>query len=179
MRGRGTFHFHFSYAAVTKEIWDEVFELPFDYEPPSWVPLLLDAQDLLPRIGPAIVIAFTALEVAVSKLLDDLADSSPIPEDIWRWINSRSLDQQPSLVDQFGDLLRILTGHSLKDDNALWESFLNLRRARNTFVHDGVAKNLGGNVVTEDEATDQRLSTGLGQSSLSGESPGGPRIGGL
>ena len=151
VRGRGVVNFQFSYASVTKEIWDEIFELPFEYEPPSWVPLLLDAQDLLPRIGPAIVMAFTALEVAVSKLLDDLAVSSPIPEDLWRWINNRQLDKQPSLVDQFGDLLHILLGYSLKDESALWESFQNLRRARNSFVHDGVAK-IGPNVVTEDEA---------------------------
>lgn len=152
VRGRGSVNISFSYASVTTEIWNEVFELPFEYEPPSWVPLLLDAQDLLPRIGPAIVMAFTALEVAVSKLLDDLAFSSLIPEDIWRWINNRDLDKQPSPEDQFGDLLRILSGHSLKDDNALWISFLNLRKARNSFVHEGVAKNLARDVVTEDEA---------------------------
>ena len=95
--------------------------------------------------------AFTALEVAVSKLLDDLAVSSPIPEDLWRWINNRQLEKQPSLVDQFGDLLHILLGYSLKDESALRESFQNLRRARNSFVHDGVA-HIGPNVVTEGDA---------------------------
>jgi hypothetical protein len=32
-----------------------------------------------------------------------------------------------------------LLGHSLKDDNQLWQAFRDLRKARNNFVHEGIA----------------------------------------
>jgi hypothetical protein len=46
---------------------------------------------------------------------------------------------------------KILTGHSLKEDSQLWESFQNLKSARNKFVHEGVAR-IGETIVTEAKA---------------------------
>ena len=37
-------------------------------------------------------------------------------------------------------LLRVLVGHSLKDNPRLWERLVNLRDARNSFVHTGVCR---------------------------------------
>jgi hypothetical protein len=35
---------------------------------------------------------------------------------------------------------RVFTEHSLKDEAKLWQSFAELRKARNTLVHEGTAK---------------------------------------
>src|SRR5205823_5949027 len=47
-------------------------------------------------------------------------------------------------------LLQAFTGRSLKDDPALWQSFKNLRDARNSFVHEGQAR-IGGTLVDADK----------------------------
>ncbi len=73
VRGRGTFQFSFSWTALTKKVWDDVHNLQPDYEPPPWESLLLDASAELPSIGPAVVLAATALEVFISQVLDQLA----------------------------------------------------------------------------------------------------------
>src|SRR5205814_156284 len=50
--------------------WEDTWTLPADYAPPVWDVLLLDAQSLLPAVGPAIVLAYSALEVFISEALD-------------------------------------------------------------------------------------------------------------
>lgn len=121
--------------------WDDILELDPVYEPPAWETLLLDARSELPKIGPAIVLAATALEVFISKILDELVALKNVPPDLWRWINERKdPDCLPKVGEQFDDLLRYVTGHSLKEEPKLWEFFLQLKKARNDFVHEGVAR---------------------------------------
>jgi hypothetical protein len=42
--------------------------------------------------------------------------------------------------EKFDILLRVFTGHSLKDELKLWQPYKELRSARNSLVHEGVAK---------------------------------------
>jgi hypothetical protein len=48
--------------------------------------------------------------------------------------------REPTVEDQFSVLLSVLVGHSLKDNARLWERLVNLRDARNSFVHTGVCR---------------------------------------
>ena len=129
---------NWSVTAVTPQAWDAMNELDVDFEAPAWETLLLDASALLPNLGASIVLAATALEVFVAKVLDDLArQSTGLRVDVWDWINSRDWTKAPSTEEQFDALLRILCGHSLQENEALWTSFKHLRKARNVFVHEG------------------------------------------
>lgn len=140
-RGRFGTGVSFSYVSIDKAIWETVNSLPSDFQPPVWDGLRLDALAALPRVGTAIVLAATALEVFIQSTLDRLADGSSVPHDLWKWIHNRAYtNQEPGAADQFDVLLHVLTGHSLKEDQKLWESFINLKSARNAFVHEGVAK---------------------------------------
>jgi hypothetical protein len=154
VRGRGTKSFSASFIALTNKIWTDVFNLPPDYEPPPWESLLLDATVEMPSIGPALVLAATALEVFISRVLDRLAPTKVIPPELWHWINERGggpLRKEPSPVEQYDALLKLLTGHSLKDEPLLWEAFKNLKDARNAFVHEGIAK-IGQTPVSTESA---------------------------
>jgi len=144
----------FAWTALTADVWDQVNLLPHDFEAPPWVTLLLDARRAMPDVGAAIVLAHTALEVCVAHVLDILARDAVAPN-LWQWINHRGgdLQKQPSPGEQFDILLSTVSGTSLKDTE-LWESFQNLRTARNTFVHEGKPK-IGGSTVNQDAA--QRL----------------------
>jgi hypothetical protein len=59
--------------------------------------------------------------------------------------------KQPSIEEQYDVLLKEFMGHSLKENAALWQSFMTLKTARNKYVHEGVAT-IGGVPVTIDEA---------------------------
>jgi hypothetical protein len=141
VRGRGVQSFSSSFIALTNKIWTDVFSLPPDYEPPPWESLLLDATVEMPSIGPALVLAATALEVFISRVLDRVAPTKVIPPELWHWINERGNRlKEPNLEEQYDALMKFLTGHSLKDEPLLWEAFKNLKDARNAFVHEGIAK---------------------------------------
>jgi hypothetical protein len=140
--------------AVAQDLWQSLEQLPSTYQPPAWDKLLLDAFGLLPETGPALVLGFTALETRMSAALDELAVLVGLNRDLWRWINNRSQHwMEPSTTDQFDGLLKALTGRSLKDEGRLWEGFQNLRSARNSFVHGGVAAIGKGDEVTLAKAT--------------------------
>lgn len=157
VRGRGTLQVSFSWIALSKEVWDDIHNLKPDYEPRPWESLLLDATSELPSVGPAIVLAATALEVFISQLLDQLAVTNNTPPELWKWVNARSDRlREPSVEEQYDALLKFFTGHTLKEQKILWESFKNLKSARNSFVHEGVAM-LGGVEVTSEIA--QKLIT--------------------
>lgn len=148
LRGRGTISFAFSYIACSPELWDSVHSLAPDFEPPPWHALLIDSRGALPHVGTAVVLAAAALEVLVSDVLKHLFEQSAIPSDLWNWVIDRGdWQKEPSVEEQYSTLLKVLCGHSLKEDNALWEAFKNLRTARNSFVHEGVPK-IGGAAVT-------------------------------
>ena len=101
---------------------------------------MLDAQSDLPRVGPAVVLAATALEVFISYILDRLANAGSVPPRLWDWINKRGdYVREPTVEEQYDVLLMFFTGHSLKAEPKLWESFRNLKTARNSFVHEGTA----------------------------------------
>jgi len=141
IRGRGIHRMDMSYCALTPELWNHINDLPADYETPAWVTLLLDARKLLPEIGPPIVLAAAALETLIKNALGVLAARNNLPSGWWQWMNSRTpRERQPSLTEEYGILLKLLSGKSLEDDTDLWEGFQNIRSARNSFVHEGVAR---------------------------------------
>jgi hypothetical protein len=152
VRGRGTLQFSFSWIALNNAIWADIHSLPIDYEPPPWEGLLLDANAELPSIGPSIVLAATALEVFIAKVLDQLAVAKNTPPELWKWINQRGdWLREPTVEEQYDELLKFFTGHSLKEEQKLWEFFKNLKTARNSFVHEGVAK-VGGSPLNAEVA---------------------------
>jgi len=152
VKGRGTKAFTLSWTALNNDVWERIFELPPDYIPPQWDNLLLDANEALPEIGPSVVLAATALEVFISHILNELSKNSSIPKDLWDWINDRNGRlNEPTTREQFDILLKTLLGVSLKENNDLWESFTKLKKARNSFVHEGIPK-IGQNPISEGEA---------------------------
>jgi hypothetical protein len=149
--------FSFSYVACTPSIWDNTFSLPHDFAPPAWHTLLLDARNALPHLGTAVVLAATALEVFIGELLDKLAHDTAIPSLLWEWTNDRgdNFTKQPTVEEQFDTLLKVMTGHSMKEDSVLWEAFKNLKSARNRFVHEGLLR--VGNAILSDQEVVQLI----------------------
>lgn len=135
--------------ALTPDVWDQIFSLNVGYEIPPWEDLLLDARAQYPNIGPSIVLASTALEVFISYILDRLAICETIiPRELWEWINNRGdWRKEPSIEEQYNILLKVLSGHSLKEEPELWKAFKEIRHARNSFVHGGIAM-IGDQPVT-------------------------------
>lgn len=127
--------------AFKQDVWTALQALPADYESTTWDALLLDAVAILPEIGPAIVLANTAIEVRISTALDHLASTGRIDPTLWDWLNDRDGDyrKEPSMTERLDVLLRVLGGRSLKEDAKLWKSYRDLRDARNAFAHQGKA----------------------------------------
>ena len=150
-RVRAGVSFRFEAQALLQAQWERIKALPIDYAPPPWDTLLLDAELMLPQIGPPLVLAFTAVETVAMATIDYLAGSSSTPPALWRWINERGPLKVPTVEEQCGELLKVLAGRSVKDDAPLWESFKHLSTARNKFVHEGVAT-LAGRTVTQSDA---------------------------
>jgi hypothetical protein len=156
IRRRGGRPFRWRYTALTASLWQKAMEMPAGYSPPVWDTLILDAEGLLPDVDAAVALANASLEVFSKWLLDQLAEASTLPGDLWFWINDRGdWTKEPSVADRFDTLLKVFTGHSLKESTALWEAFKSLRAARNSFSHEG-KPTLGGKrprEVTVDIAT--------------------------
>ena len=114
---------------------------PNTAEPYVWDQLLLDAYELLPDVGGAVAMAAAALETFIGWALEILHQERPMSAGLWDWINTRHKDhtKEPSVADKFDILLKAFTSHSLKDDAQLWKYHKELRDARNTLVHKGVA----------------------------------------
>jgi hypothetical protein len=145
--------FEWRLVGITSEVWDFVRGLPVDHGPSTWATLMLDAESFLPEIGASVVLASAALETLIAGALERLSKDSSIPSDLWSWIMDRKADfqKQPSVGEQYDVLLRALSTKSLKDDLRLWGVFRNLREARNTYVHEGIAL-IGGREVLLDDA---------------------------
>lgn len=140
-RGRATHGVSFSFLGCDPILWDLIFTLPDGFEPPAWHGLLIDSRGALPHVGTALVLAATALEIFIAELLNELVRKTTMPPGLWEWINDRgNWQKEPSVEEQYDVLLRIATGHSLKEENVLWEGLKNLRSARNSFVHEGIAR---------------------------------------
>jgi hypothetical protein len=151
VRGRGTKNFLFNCIALTKEVWESVHSLEPFKDLPIWKILLLDAQSVLPQIGPAVVLTFTALEVFISKTLDAIAKYNKLDEKLWAWINDRGFFlKEPSIDEQYDFLCKHLIGVTIKEDQKLWVPFKNLQKARNSFAHTGVCK-LDGKEINDQE----------------------------
>jgi hypothetical protein len=120
---------------LPRAVWDAA---RLDDEPPPWDTVFLDANALWSEPGPALVLAVTALEMRIESALAILAASSGTAN-LWTWIMDRDdYRKQPSLQEKFDSLLDAVCGNSLKlHDSRLWEGFQNLRKARNSYVHDG------------------------------------------
>ena len=114
---------------------------PDSAEPYVWDQLLLDAYELLPDVGGAIAMAAAALETFIAWALDVLQEERELPEGLWKWMKTRNNDhtKEPSVAEKFDVLLRAFTGRSLKGEPELWKHFKQLRAARNSLVHEGVA----------------------------------------
>jgi hypothetical protein len=140
-------------AVLDAAIWDRVGAIPFEKEALAWEVLLLDAPAMLPKVGPAVVLAYAALEAFIDWSLDKLATASAIPTILWEWINTRdSFWLRPRTAEQFDVMLESLTGRSLKSEIALWGIFRNLSTARHTYVHEGRSR-IGNDEVTIERAT--------------------------
>jgi hypothetical protein len=128
-------------AAVPLNSWERIRGLPSLFFPARYDVLILDARAALPETGAAIVLSFTALETLIAAALKRLAGmSSSAPERLWKWINDRGdFRKEPSIAEQFDILLQVLSGKSLRDDPRLWRGFRDLKHARDSFVHEGVA----------------------------------------
>lgn len=150
VRGKGMRKFQYSFVIVNEEVWNNAHSIDLS-QVPVWKNLLLDAEAALPDVGPAVVLTFTALEVFISKLLDDLAAKEKVNEELWAWINGRGYLKDPSIEERYDFLSHHLIGKSIKSKNDLWEPFKHLRAARNSFAHDGIAK-VGNEIVTADRA---------------------------
>ena len=153
VRVRAAFRVEVAVLAITSETWDAIHSLDPDYKTPLWFDLLYDAEAMVSADPePAIVLAATSMEVFANWVLNELAKVSAVPETLWKWINEREPhDRQPDLAEQFDVLLKMLCGHSLKENPVLWEKLMNLRTARNRFVHEGKAA-VGGAPVTREAA---------------------------
>ncbi len=129
---------YMSWLPFTSEIWSEVNALPINYEPGRWDILLLDARALLPDIGPALVLAMSALETRIDDAQHQLAVSTGLNSDLWQWVNDRGdYRKEPSNRERYTKLMQALCGHSLSEDATLWRAFRSLQAARNAFVHEG------------------------------------------
>lgn len=149
IRGRGSKKIQFSVIGVNNQVWNDIHKLNPSLDLPAWKTLLLDANSVLPDVGPAIILTFTALEVFISKTLDDIAQIKKIDASFWNWINDRGFFlKNPSIEEQYAFLSNHLIGKSIKEDSKLWQAFKNIQAVRNSFAHTGVAT-LGGKAVDE------------------------------
>jgi hypothetical protein len=141
-------------AWIAPEMWNA---LPLqERDPsPSSDDLILDALNLGPQVGAAIVLAYTSIEVRIATALELLAarNASIIGQRFWTWVNDRgNFLKEPSVKEQLTDMLDMLSGRSMKRESVLWAAYIELRKARNSFVHEGKALLPGGVHVTPEKA---------------------------
>ncbi len=139
VRARFSTAFHVRLAFISPEHWLAASEL--GEPPPAWDELYLDALSHLPEVGPSVVLGAAALESFIDWALDAFVEAGGMDRDLYAWISGRNgnLALQPSERDQFDALLKAVSGHSLKEDDRLWERFETLRVLRNNIVHRGLA----------------------------------------
>ena len=140
VRERCSTWMRYTISVLNPVLWSDLEKNLAECTLKPWEKLLLDAQDLLPEIGPAIVLAHTAIE-NLAALATNHHSQQKIPSDLWLWLTNRSPHYlEPSTADALDVIHKAFTCESLKDDPGLWEKFQHLRKARNTFVHEGLAK---------------------------------------
>jgi hypothetical protein len=150
------------YTALDSYGWNAITALPFNYEAQPSDELLLDADALLPQVGPAIVLAYAAVETRITGALDRLAALTGLNSALWSWLTDRGdFRKDPSPAEQLDMVSSALTGRSLKGEPQLWEAFQNLRDARNRFVHEGKAS-VGRQRLEVDGERARQLVSGAG-----------------
>ncbi len=138
---------------LADEGWEAIGALQPGYQPFRWDELLVDATELLPAVGPSLLLAYTALEIRISDAADVLAADAKVHDEIWGWFTvRRPFIVQPSTEELAKAIFKVLAGKSLADEQHLWRTFVDLRKARNSFAHEGVAVDTQGNVVTPEKA---------------------------
>lgn len=130
-----------SVSAVTESSWKQVQELTESgSEPFTWETLYLDALSALPDHGAAITLTYASLENLINFALNILGPVN-LPPQVWQWIQSPSNDndwrKEPSVSDMYTNVLKIICDKNLKDEEELWKCFTGIRRARNSYVHEG------------------------------------------
>jgi hypothetical protein len=139
VRGRAGRSHRFNLTVLHEALWQAIHRLPTIYEQPPTYELLLDAIHALPDMGPAVVLAATALEIKVTSAVDILAKNTS-HDAMWQWLRKRGeadYTKSVSYQERF-ELIHIICNRSLaQEDQILWKSFIDLKYIRNKFVHEG------------------------------------------
>ncbi len=141
LRACGSVRLEVRVTALTPSVWNDANLLPIDFEVPAWEELLLDAVGESRKVGVAVTLAASALEVFISVMLSKLIEMRSADDlELYKWIDDRgNYWKEPSVLEQYDQLLKWAVGHSLKEVPDLWSAFQNLKSARNSFAHEGVA----------------------------------------
>jgi hypothetical protein len=145
---------------VTTQAWERVgLDLSVGDRVPLPDALLLDARSRMPDVRSRLLLTWTALEVFIRSFCDQEAAARAIDPMFWKWLSSRDddIDKQPSVPELFDEVLRLITGSSLKRSQpSLWEQLIKLKRVRNAIAHEGLARYRQGRhtiEVDDNEAT--------------------------
>lgn len=146
--------FSMDYAFLSESSWRQAVEVDLSRHP--WDALFLDAASHLPEVEPSIVLAYAALESCIDWALDVHVETGGFDADLYKWIANRdgAYVKEPSVREQFSDLLRAVSGRNLKDEKDLWDKLIRLGKARNSIAHVGAAMVDG---VAVDAATARAL----------------------
>ncbi len=123
--------------ALTAADWETIGKAPIHL----WNMLILDAKACAPSDDTGIILAYSALEVFIAWALEQYVASGAMDRSLFKWITDRgNYAKDPSLPEQFDQLLKAVSGRTLKSEKTLWEGFQLLRKARNDLVHTGEAR---------------------------------------
>ena len=152
-RRRGGARWELQYLGLPPSLWDAAAAFLPDFQLDPSASLLLDAYSLLPDIGPALVLATSAIETRTDSALDLLAEGADLDHDFWEWLRQRGgqYHKEPSFAEKLDPLLKGVAGVSLRDEALLWQKFQDIRKARNTFTHEGLPS-IGNTIVDSDKA---------------------------
>lgn len=141
VRGFVRCNYHIRGIGMTTTTWAHCF--PTESIPP-WEELVLDAFKTLPvedgavKAGPAIVLAWTALEMLMDAFLPIFASANSTNHRIYRWLENRGAGKDLSTREKLNQLLFWLSGLSLPEGHPhVWQGLCRLNEARNNFVHRG------------------------------------------
>lgn len=148
VRGRVHAPFKFQFTGLDESSWGRVKNLTFSFRPLIWERLYLDALFLLPEVGPALMLAMSAIETATDQMIEERLQGDQ--KEAEKLIAANRLGQRLDRV------AKQLTGVSLKANASLWSAFDRLRRARNMAAHEGTPV-LDGVVVTDGVAQEMIL----------------------
>lgn len=73
---------------LNEQVWEEISGNLLVCELPTLERLLLDANAILPEIGPALVLSYAALE-NLSVIITSHYAKSKVPDKLWAWVNKR------------------------------------------------------------------------------------------